>query len=345
MAAVTIGVVTKKALEVLASNPKGRKALLCTVGIVLLIVLLPLIALIGMFGFMAGGELPIDQQQVMDNLPAEERAIIEGINVTSASIQIIFTELGLTENDAKKAVAIYMACLVGKESGNLAADLANCFQSVSDTASVYDNVASKFSVNFTEEDKKYFDERYGVTKKPAAQEVDTSGFTDPATKNSTDLVVWAKAAHTAGWGYVYGTYGTVLDEVLLINKIKQYPDDVGGYETFIRAHWLGGRTADCVGLIKGYSWYDADAGATIIGANGMPDISANNMYQTAVEKGPINTIPDIPGLAVWHEGHIGIYIGDGEVVQAANTEAGVIKTKLAGSGWTHWLKIPYITYS
>ena len=57
------------------------------------------------------------------------------------------------------------------------------------------------------------------------------------------------------------------------------------------------------------------------------------------------TIPEIPGLAVWHEGHIGIYIGNGEVIHAANTNAGVIKTPIGDSGWTHWLKIPYITYA
>lgn len=27
--------------------------------------------------------------------------------------------------------------------------------------------------------------------------------------------------------------------------------------------------------------------------------------------GTIDTMPDIPGLAVWHDGHIGVYIGDG----------------------------------
>ena len=80
------------------------------------------------------------------------------------------------------------------------------------------------------------------------------------------------------------------------------------------------------------------------GTNGMPDIGADTMYENATEKGTIDTIPEIPGLAVWHEGHIGIYIGNGEVVQAANTKAGVIRNKLEDTAWTHWLKIPYINY-
>lgn len=76
----------------------------------------------------------------------------------------------------------------------------------------------------------------------------------------------------------------------------------------------------------------------------MPDIGADTMYENATEKGTIDTIPEIPGLAVWHEGHIGIYIGNGKVIQAANTTAGVILTNLNDTAWTHWLKVPYISY-
>ena len=76
----------------------------------------------------------------------------------------------------------------------------------------------------------------------------------------------------------------------------------------------------------------------------MPDIGSDTMYENATEKGTIDTIPEIPGLAVWKEGHIGVYIGNGEVVEAYGTTTGVIRSQLADGGWTHWLKIPYITY-
>ena len=66
------------------------------------------------------------------------------------------------------------------------------------------------------------------------------------------------------------------------------------------------------------------------GTHGMPDIGANQMYYNAKESGPISTMPDIPGLAVWHEGHIGVYIGGGQVVEAMGTKYGVVKTELAG---------------
>ena len=176
-------------------------------------------------------------------------------------------------------------------------------------------------------------------------ELDISTFADPTTKNATDLVTYAVHAWESGWGYVWGTYGNVLTESLLAYKVSQYPDGVGNHESFIRAHWLGGRTTDCVGLIKGYSWLSPETMTIDYGTHGMPDIGANQMYYTARESGPISTMPDIPGLAVWHEGHIGVYIGGGQVIEAMGTKYGVVKTELAKRNWTHWLKIPYINYN
>ena len=139
-------------------------------------------------------------------------------------------------------------------------------------------------------------------------------------------------------------YGNVLTESLLTYKVSQYPDGVGNHEDIIRANWLGGRTTDCVGLIKGYGWLSPETMTIDYGTHGMPDIGANQMYYNAKESGTISTMPDIPGLAVWHDGHIGVYIGNGQVVEAMGTRYGVVKTELAGRGWTHWLKVPYIRY-
>lgn len=174
--------------------------------------------------------------------------------------------------------------------------------------------------------------------------IDISGFADPATKSAHDLAAYAVQAWESGWGYVWGTFGNVLTDSLLDYKVEQYPDGVGDHEDFIRTHWLGGRTTDCIGLIKGYGWLDADTLTIIYGTNGMPDIGANSMYHNAAVTGTIDTMPDAPGLAVWMEGHIGVYIGGGEVIEASSTRRGVVKTQLAGRGWTAWLEVPYISY-
>ena len=80
------------------------------------------------------------------------------------------------------------------------------------------------------------------------------------------------------------------------------------------------------------------------GTNGMPDVGADGMYNNATVKGDMSTMPDTPGLAVWHSGHIGVYIGNGEVIEAMGTKYGVVKTQLSERSWTAWLQVPYINY-
>lgn len=174
--------------------------------------------------------------------------------------------------------------------------------------------------------------------------LDISSFTNPATKNNLDLTAYAEQAFDSGWGYVWGTYGDVLTESLFSSKLEQYPDGVGNYESFIRSNWLGCRTTDCVGLIKGYGWLNPNTLEIEYGTNGVPDIGADSMYKNATVSGSIDTMPDIPGLAVWKSGHIGIYIGNGKVIEAMGTKYGVVKTNLSERSWTAWLEIPYIKY-
>ena len=175
-------------------------------------------------------------------------------------------------------------------------------------------------------------------------ELDISDLTSPASKNAANLVAYVTNAWKSGWGYVWGTYGQVLTPELFQYKLTQYPEGVGQYADFIRNNWLGKHTADCVGLIKGYGWLSPDTMTIDYGTNRMPDIGANQMYYNATRKGTIDTIPEVPGLAVWKSGHIGVYIGDGQVIEAMGTKYGVVKTRLQGRGWTHWLEIPYINY-
>ena len=234
--------------------------------------------------------------------------------------------------------------------------------------SAYANLASELGREITEDDKKNVSHIYymiaggtlpgtgsaylgggtydgSFTRGDGSSiEIDVSAFVDPTTKNATDLVTYAINAYESGWGYVWGTFGSVLTEGLFQAKLEQYPDGVGNYEDFIRDNWVGKRTTDCCGLIKGYGCLDPETMSINYGTNGMPDLGANQMYYNASESGTIDTIPEIPGLAVWHDGHIGVYIGNGYVIEAMGTKYGVVKTQLEGRGWTHWLKVEYINY-
>lgn len=179
-------------------------------------------------------------------------------------------------------------------------------------------------------------------------EIDTSGFVDPTTKNNLDLAAYAVQAWENNWGYVWGTYGDVLTESLFEYKCTQYPDGVSNYADFIRENWVGRRTTDCAGLVKGYGWLDPSTGTFRYGSNGMPDYGADLLYSTAVESGAkhgtMDDLPEIPGLVLWKSGHMGVYVGGGYAVEAMGTTYGVVRTEVAGRGWQGWCQLPYITY-
>ena len=130
--------------------------------------------------------------------------------------------------------------------------LVGCFQPEQTDDQLIAAVNNAFGTSIVAED---FTKLVGNVR---SQYVDTSNYVYPTTKNNLDLVQWAISAEAAGWGYVWGTFGQVLTRDTLAAKAAQYPDNVGAYEEYIRSHYLGRRTADCVGFIKGYCWYDSE---------------------------------------------------------------------------------------
>lgn len=164
-------------------------------------------------------------------------------------------------------------------------------------------------------------------------------------KTNAGLVAHAQRALTEKWGYVWGTFGNVLTQSLLDQKANQYPAYNGGSKKAVLASkWLNKMVSDCVGLIKGYVMWDDQKDKAVY--NAAYDVNTGGMYAKATEKGPISTLPEIPGVCVYMKGHIGVYIGGGWVIECKGG-VGVIKSPLRGAGaqpWTHWLKCPFIAY-
>ena len=157
-------------------------------------------------------------------------------------------------------------------------------------------------------------------------------------KTNIGLVEYAKAQ--LGKPYWYGTFGQLSTPTLYSQKKKQYPKYYGWSYT---SSELNKKVHDCVGLIKGYLWSDSPTDTTPTYKSSQ-DVSANGMLNICKEKGAISTMPDIPGILVFLPGHVGVYIGDGYVVEAHGHTKGVIKTALKGRGWKNWGKCPFITY-
>lgn len=290
---------------------------------------------------------------VLDEAISEAEARMEGGALDHIRIKSIFYSLNFgTENlslSASEARA-FVDCFLAYEDSDgydIPASLETTYERLSlsgitvtveakaNAQKIYERIAFGGAALFAGEI-----ERRGT----GSTALEISSFKDSATKNNLDLVVYAEEAFNTGWGYVWGTYGNVLTETLFNSKLEQYPDGVGNYESFIRGNWLGGRTTDCVGLIKGYGWLDPNTLEIEYGTNGMPDIGADSMYKNATVSGSMDTMPDVPGLAVWKSGHIGIYAGNGKVIEAMGTKYGVVMTNLSERSWTAWLEIPYIKY-
>lgn len=49
-------------------------------------------------------------------------------------------------------------------------------------------------------------------------------------------------------------------------------------------------------------------------------------------------------MLVFMDKHVGVYIGNGEVIEARGHAYGVVKTKLKDRPWVNWGYCPYITY-
>lgn len=164
------------------------------------------------------------------------------------------------------------------------------------------------------------------------------------TKTNTGLVNYAKAQ--LGKPYWYGCFGNTATASLLTAKKNQYPGFYTASRVAERQKQYGQRVHDCVGLIKGFLWSDNPTATPKY--NSAQDVSANGMLAKCKEQGKISTLPEIPGILVFMDGHVGVYIGDGKVIECTvakiGGKTGVITTTLAQRKWTSWGKCPYITY-
>ena len=161
--------------------------------------------------------------------------------------------------------------------------------------------------------------------------------------------------------YWYGSCVYKCSQSLLDRKAKQYP-----------AHYKSSRMkrykddiakkkvcADCVGGCKGYAWTNGGVGvlesigtsktfSSKYGAHGCPDKSANGMFSYAKSKGcawgDISTLPEMPGIALRFDGHVGYYVGNGYAVEWRGFNYGCVRTRVKDRPWTHWYKLPFIDY-
>lgn len=161
--------------------------------------------------------------------------------------------------------------------------------------------------------------------------------------------------------YVYGSIGGIVTNSLIAQKKKQYPSFYTAARTAkIQATVGKGYFGfDCVNVIKSILWgwngnKNASYGGAKYASNGVPDVSADGMISLCKNVSSTGWSNLQVGEAVWMSGHIGVYIGNGLVIECTPkwnncvqiSGLGNIGRSYAGRSrsWKKHGKIPYVSY-
>lgn len=183
----------------------------------------------------------------------------------------------------------------------------------------------------------------------------------------TAAVLCAKALDIEGnylTGYMLGPWGWPANDKMIARATTQGSNAKTNRQWLARANSIKdkGFLFDCVGLIKGILWgWSGDLSRPYGGAgyacNGVPDYDAKKMIDCCRDVST-DFFFIVPGEAVWMDGHIGLYVGGGMVVEATpKWKGGVQKSTLSnaydtmipgtagGRTWTKHGKLPWVDYA
>ncbi len=153
-----------------------------------------------------------------------------------------------------------------------------------------------------------------------------------------------------GCAYIWGGFGENLcTPAFRRERANAYPDQKtniystcpvlsGKQSSCSGCKWNGRQAYDCAQLTK----YACKAGGETI-------VSGANSQWTRTKwaaKGTIDTLPDEPGVLLYHANsagsmtHTGVYIGGGYAVEAKGAKYGVVKSANKNRTWTHWAALP-----
>lgn len=157
---------------------------------------------------------------------------------------------------------------------------------------------------------------------------------------AAQLVACFQRYAAEGWGYVWGLNGqlytqAMADKFQAERRRTSKHRDPATYWTVDCARWIGRMAADCSGgIVSALREYDSGYG----------DRTANTFFSQCTETGKIGTLPEVPGLCLWRDGHIGVYEGGGYALEFRGTEYGCVRTKVAQRNFTHWGRLRDVEY-
>lgn len=163
---------------------------------------------------------------------------------------------------------------------------------------------------------------------------------------ASDLIEKFRHALDNNWGYIWGTAGDKWTAARQA-AIEKTTDPERAQARKYGSKWIGHYVADCSGM---FSWAFKQLG-------GYMYHGSDTMYRKyCVDKGELKkgkrtdgkTLQPGTAVFVWNGtkySHVGLFIGNNTVIEAANTQQGVIKNTATATKWTHWGELKDVEYN
>lgn len=142
-----------------------------------------------------------------------------------------------------------------------------------------------------------------------------------------------------------GGIGECITPELIAHKASLYPDVyTKEYQKKLIPFMCNNiRGFDCSGLINNFRM----GGLNNFLFQEALDWNSQMLFDGAMEKSGIQSLPELRGICLYMKGHVGIYTGNGDVIEATSNPQfgnGVVKTNVTDRRWTHWFCCPGIAY-
>lgn len=149
------------------------------------------------------------------------------------------------------------------------------------------------------------------------------------------------------WGYIWGTAGESWTAAKQA-QLEKTTDSDRAYSRKYGKQWIGHKVSDCSGL---FSWAFKQLG-------GYMYHGSDTMWKSyCTAKGELKDgkrtdgMELKPGTAVFtydkdkkKRGHVGLYIGNGWVIEAQGSKAGVVRSKVTNTKWVEWGELKGVNY-
>ena len=164
-----------------------------------------------------------------------------------------------------------------------------------------------------------------------------------------DLIDKFWFSYNEKWGYIYGMKHVLWTQARQDNYVKAYKgkDDLRQLSCKYGGKWVGHIVTDCSGLFA--YWFEQLGGAIAHGSNSMYDRYCSS--KGSLKNGKKSNGQALkPGTAVFttgsdgRHGHVGLYVGDGKIVEAKGAEQGVTTSKVTESRWKCWGELKGVEY-